>query len=43
VKGATFGHVQTVEAGAVITVYVFDGTNALSDLGGNVTIEVSAR
>lgn len=44
VQSATFGHVQAaVTAGNVITIYVFDGANAASDLGGGVTIAAGAR
>lgn len=39
---STFGHVQTTEAGAVITVSICDLAGVASDLGGGVTIQVEA-
>lgn len=43
VVGSTKGDVQTSESGSVVTAYVFNASNALSDLGGGVTIRVEAR
>ncbi len=43
-SSSTFGHVQCVVTAAnVVTVYVFDGTPTLSDLGGAIPITVWIR
>jgi len=42
-SGTVVGHVQTTESANVITVYVFNTSNALSDLTNGTTIRVEAR
>jgi hypothetical protein len=42
-RGSTFGHVQVSPVDNVVTVYVFDATGALSDLGGSVRVDVFLR
>lgn len=42
-RGSTFGHVQIDPADNVVTIYVFDATGALSDLGGGVRIDAFLR
>lgn len=41
-EGATFGHVQVTPVNNALTIRVFDGANALSDLGGTAVIHVWA-
>lgn len=41
--GPVLGHVRGTSVDNVITVYVFDATGALSDLGGGATVQVFAR
>ncbi len=43
VRGPTAGRVQTSESGRVITAYVFNTSNSLSDLGGGMSVRVEAR
>lgn len=40
VHGSTFGHAQGSPAANVVTIRIWDGAIALSDLGGGVTVEV---
>lgn len=42
-RGSTFGHAQVDPVDNVVTVYVFDATGALSDLGGDKRIDVFLR
>lgn len=42
-RGSTFGHVQVDPVDNVVTVYVFDASGALSDLGGSVRVDVFLR
>lgn len=43
VRGTTVGKIQHDIASNVVTIYVFSSLNALSDLGGGVTVEVWIR